>query len=71
MLSLGPLGLNSGEILMEIQIFSFKKMRLKMLSAKWQPSCIGPKVFDLKYRAPHNNLIKINLRFIMRIAWLL
>ena len=29
-----PLGTNISEIFIEIQIFSFKKMRLKMLSAK-------------------------------------
>ena len=32
-----PLGLNFGEILIESDIFSFKKMHLKMSSAKWWP----------------------------------
>ena len=36
-----PLGTNFSEILIGIQIFSFKKMRLKMLSAKWRPFCLG------------------------------
>ena len=31
----GPLGTNFTEIWIEIQTFSFKKMHLKMLSAKW------------------------------------
>ena len=34
-LLIGPLGINFGEILIEIHIFSFKKMHLKMSSAKW------------------------------------
>ena len=36
-----PLGTNFSEILIGIQIFSFKKMRLKMSSAKWRPFCLG------------------------------
>ena len=33
----GPLGTNFSEILIGIQTFSFKKMHLKMSSAKWRP----------------------------------
>ena len=40
-LLIGPLGTNFSEILIEIQAFSFKKMRLKMSSAKWWPFCLG------------------------------
>ena len=36
-----PLGTSLSEILIGIQIFSFKKMRLKMSSAKWRPFCLG------------------------------
>ena len=36
-----PLGTNFSEILIRIQIFSFKKLRLKMSSAKWRPFCLG------------------------------
>ena len=32
-----PLGTNFSEIVIEILIFSFKKMRLKVSSAKWRP----------------------------------
>ena len=32
-----PLGTNFSEILIRIQTFSFKKMHLKMSSAKWRP----------------------------------
>ena len=36
-LLIGPLGTNFSEILIGIQTFSFKKMLLKMSSAKWRP----------------------------------
>ena len=36
-----PLGTNFSEILIEIHTFSFKKMHLKMASAKWRPFCLG------------------------------
>ena len=39
-----PLGTNFSEILIEILIFSFKKMSLKVLSAKRRPFCRGPNV---------------------------
>ena len=35
------LGTNFNEIVINIQIFSFKKMHLKMSSAKWRPFCLG------------------------------
>ena len=40
-LLIGPLGTNFSEILIEILIFSFKKMHLKMSSGKWRPSCLS------------------------------
>ena len=40
-LLIGPLGTHLSEIVIEIHTLSFKKMYLKMLSAKWQPSCLG------------------------------
>ena len=45
-LSIGPLGLYFNEISMEIQTFSFRKMRLKSSSAKWWPSCLGLNVLS-------------------------
>ena len=42
-----PLGTNFSEILIGIQIFSFKKMHLKMSSAKWRPFCLGLNVLTL------------------------
>ena len=41
MLLIRTLGTNFSEILSEIHIFSFKKMHLKMSSAKWRPFCHG------------------------------
>ena len=40
-------GTNFSEILSAIHAFSFKKMHLKMSSAKWRPFCLGLNV--LKY----------------------
>ena len=41
LLSIGPLETNFSEIRIEIQIFSFTKIDLKMSSAKWRPFCLG------------------------------
>ena len=41
-----PLGTIFSEILIVIQIFSFKKMHLKMSSAKWRPFCLGLNVLS-------------------------
>ena len=38
---IGPLGTNSSQIVIGIQTFSFKKMHLKVSSAKWRPFCLG------------------------------
>ena len=40
-LLIGPWGTNFSEILISIHTFSFKKIHLKMLTAKWRPSCLG------------------------------
>ena len=40
-LLIGPLGTNFNEILFETRKFSCKKIKLKMSSAKWQPSCVS------------------------------
>ena len=41
-LLIGPLGTNFSEILIEICIFYFKKMHLKVSPAKWRPFCLWP-----------------------------
>ena len=40
-LLIGHWGTTFSEILIGIQTFSFKKMHLKMSSAKWRPFCLG------------------------------
>ena len=47
-----PLGTNFSEILIEINIFSFKKMHLNMSSAKWCPFCLGLNVLNEGFLPP-------------------
>ena len=47
LLLIGTLGTNFSEILIEIGIFSFKKMGLKVSSAKWRPFCLSLNVLKL------------------------
>ena len=44
-LLIGPLGTSFSEI--EIHVFSFKKLHLKMSSGKWRPFCLGLNVLKL------------------------
>ena len=46
-LSIGSLGINSSEILIEIRAFWLKKMHLKMSFVKWRPSCLGLDVLKI------------------------
>ena len=48
-LLIGPLGTNFNDIVTEILLFSLKKMRLKMSSAKWRPFCLDLNVLNLKF----------------------
>ena len=52
-LLIGPLGTNFSDILIRIQTFSFKKMLLKMSSAKWRPICLGLNVLTHLPLVPH------------------
>ena len=45
-----PWGTNFSEMLIHIHTFSFKKIHLKMASAKWCPFCLGLNVLTI-YRA--------------------
>ena len=45
-LLIGPLGINFNEILIEINIFSLKKMHVKMSSAKWRLFRLGLNVLN-------------------------
>ena len=57
MLLIGPLGTNFSEILIEIQIFQFKKMNLKMSSGKcWpfsQPQCVNTHYLSASHLLTH------------------
>ena len=46
-LSIGPLGTYFGEILIEMYVFSFKKIHLKLPSGNWRPFCLGLNVLTL------------------------
>ena len=46
-LLIGPLGTNFSDILIEIRTVSFKKIRLKVSSAKWRPFCFGLNVLRM------------------------
>ena len=56
---IGTLGTITSEILSEMYIFSFKKMHLKILSAKWRVFCLG------------FNLLSIGLATHRHILWTL
>ena len=43
---IGPLGTNFSEILVELYIFSFKKMHLKLSWGNWRPFCLGLNVLS-------------------------
>ena len=49
LLSNGLEGTNFTEILNEIQTFSFHKIHLKMLSAKWQPFCFNLNILNVLF----------------------
>ena len=51
LLLIGPLGTNFSEILIEILASSYKKVRLKVSSAKRRPFCLGPNVLNLSCHA--------------------
>ena len=51
MLLIIPLETNFSEIWTEILMFSFKKMRLKMSSGKWWPSCLSLNVLNSIFSA--------------------
>ena len=51
-----PLGTNFSGISIEIQTFSFKKMRLNVSSAKWQPFCLGFNVLKAMHKETYGNI---------------
>ena len=52
LLFIAPLGTNSCETIIEIIVFSFKKMRLKVSSAKRRPFCLGLNVLSQNRSLP-------------------
>ena len=61
-LSITPSATNFNKILMKIQLFPFKKMHLKMLSAKWHPFCIRLNVSqwnDISFALTHHYLFTV------------
>ena len=48
-LLIGPLGTYFSEMLIEIHSFSFKKIPLKMASAKWRPFCLCLDVLKISF----------------------
>ena len=52
LLSIGPFRTYFNENLIKIQQFSLKKMHVKMLSAKWRPSCLGLNVLNYHQMVP-------------------
>ena len=55
-LLIGPLVTKFSENLIKIQTFSFKKMHLKMSSAKWRPFCLGLNVLSHMLQLNHLHL---------------
>ena len=51
-LLIAPWGTNFSEILIGVQTFSFKKMHLKMSSAKWRPFCLDLNVLSNNRHSP-------------------
>ena len=62
-LLIGPLGTNFSEILIAIEILSFKKMHLKISPAKWRPFCLGLNVLSGKtsYARPRGVCLGLNV----------
>ena len=66
-LLIGRLGTNFSDNLIGIQTFSFKKMPLKMSSAKWRPFCLGLNVL----RYDDNNVCtsnRVDVIFVLNVG---
>ena len=55
----GPLGLKFSENLIRIQTFSFKKMHLKMSSAKRRPFCLGLNMLRCSFTSMGDLIVEI------------
>ena len=61
LLSIGPVGTNFSDISVKNRSFPYKKMRLKMSSAKWRPFCPGEDVLSGQPCTPENHTHFISL----------
>ena len=68
LLLIGPLGTNFSEILIEILTFSFRKMRLKVSSAKRRPFCLGLNMLRISVW-PYSKLYTIHLTGVHVDVW--
>ena len=74
-----PLGTKFNEIFIKNHTFSFKKMHLKMLSAKWRPYCLGLECVKngsyygtYMYNSTHLVVLRLEYsKIIWSITWLL
>ena len=64
-LLIGPLGTNFSEILIGIKTFSFKKVHLKMPSAKWRPFCLGLNVLMLGVYGSFSTYSILNMKLVL------
>ena len=67
-LLIGPLETNFSEILIEMLIFSFKKMRLKVSSVKRRPFCLGLNMLTVKSIVFPPTFHLLNPRFLNAFA---
>ena len=72
-LLIGPLGTNFSEILIGVQTFSFKKMHLKMVSAKCRPFCPGLNVLRdvITHACPNFNGSLFELQLKLGCGWVI
>ena len=65
-----PLGTKFSEISIEILTFSFKKMRLKLSSAKWRPFCLGLNVLIVDQFPQHRKqMSELHFTDVTCAAW--
>ena len=68
-LLIGPLGISFSEMLIEIYIFSFKKMHLKLSSGNWRPFCICLNVLIPRVLVPYIYGTRIWPSLRLPISW--
>ena len=64
-LLIGRWGTNFSEILIGIHTLSFKKIHLKMSSAKWRPFCLGLNVLTIQVLKPEYSEITESIPWLM------